>query len=620
MFVTNQIRKRRATRSLQLSPQVYFCSVFPIRLLLRNFIIMSFLSLSKNGPYPAVVGFVSRRFISRQSLSISSSPLRPLQRDRLTFLPASVPALIGERDFNSTSVGTRVSTKFSSDELNQKSKPTIRLAKRKTSHAQSTSEIEIEITPPPSSSSEQKWNERNWKYHPELNPTLVFPTWAVPKQAASIIQTLLSSELTQTYLATRDEILQQCHPRPHIVQDGVENDPERPNTHKYILLSSSAKNGSEKVELTPEVADLLQQHNVQVNGPTITIDIAYHQFPVSLILEKLLPKEVHPPPSAFEMVGHVAHMNLKEHHLPYATLIGHVLLECLPNIETVIQKVGQVSGPYRTYDYQVLAGRNDTTVQLMEHGVKLEFDLSKVYWCSRLASERQVVLDQEIKADQVVADAFCGVGAICLRAAQTKNCTILANDWNPNAVEYLRHNFALNRLERYLAQASNQDAYDFLMDLGMDSSPDSPDQDEQQAGDKPTIPKSGNPIVNHVLMNFPLKAPTFLGALRWWSPPLSKSSPRLHVYTFARADPTTDRSAEDVAVDAIASELLPPMGYARATPGDDGSYHRRQELNDEYDCHVVAREIRDVAPGKVVFCVSFTATPKLLRHMQGDFD
>jgi len=459
----------------------------------------------------------------------------------------------------------------------------------------------------------KEWTHENWREHPELNPTLEFPTWAVPLKHAFIIQTLISSEQTQPYLATRDEILQLCHPRPKIVQDGT--DPKT-KMYKHILLHPSVAQTSSSHEylnnLPMEIQDLLKEHDVITDAPNMTIDIKYHQLPVNYILGKLLPEHVHPPPTAFETVGHVAHLNLRENHLPYAKIIGDVLLECLPNIETVIQKVGHVSGPYRTYDHEVLAGRNDTTVKLVEHGVRLEFDLSQVYWCSRLASERQVVLDQEIVPGQVIADAFCGVGAICLRAAQTKNCTILANDWNPSAVKYLKHNFALNGLDRFLALASNQDAYDFLMDLGLEKEEN---EDENEGKNAANIPRH---VVDHVLMNFPLQAPTFLGALRWWSPPLSQKSPRLHVYTFARADPDTNRCAEDVAIDTIASELLPSMGVSEDEDG--GDYFRKDELNDEYGCRVVAREIRDVAPGKLVFCVSFTATPKLLRHMQGDFD
>jgi tRNA (guanine37-N1)-methyltransferase len=362
----------------------------------------------------------------------------------------------------------------------------------------------------PASTYSYEWTEDNWREHPDLNPTLSFPTWAVPLEKASVIQKILSSELTQPFLATRDEILQQIHPRPKIVQDGQPTSDDSPQQrYKYILLYPSLMNDP-TFKLPEQVLDLLKEHQVDAQGPNMTIDIQYHQFPVSYILGKLLPEETHPVPTAFETVGHVAHLNLRDEHVPYAKLIGKVFLESLPTIETVIHKVGQVSGPYRTYDYQVLAGRNDTTVKLMEHGIRLEFDLSKVYWCSRLAQERQVLLDQEIKPGQVIADAFSGVGAICLRAAQTKDCTIFANDWNPDAVQFLRHNFALNKLEQRLARASCQDAYDFLMDLGLEEPPSSDRDDEKAREDDSKRPIN---VVDHVLLNFPLKAPSFLGAL-----------------------------------------------------------------------------------------------------------
>lgn len=127
-------------------------------------------------------------------------------------------------------------------------------------------------------------------------------------------------------------------------------------------------------------------------------------------------------------------------------MIGSVILDRLsPKIKTVVNKMGEVSGPYRTYDMELLAGIPDTVVEVVEDGVHLNFDLSKVYWCTRLSAERSRLLNGEFKEGQIVADAFCGVGALCVLAASKLGCTIHANDLNPDAVKYLKDSAKKNK-------------------------------------------------------------------------------------------------------------------------------------------------------------------------------
>jgi tRNA (guanine37-N1)-methyltransferase len=455
----------------------------------------------------------------------------------------------------------------------------------------------------------------SWRDSADINPTFSFPTWVVPVSGKSI-QTILNEPLLQPYLASRFEPVQQIHPRFKLVRDAnkdknTDNDTTT-TKQKIIVLHPSTPT---LAELPENVRDILMQCQV-ADGPAHSMTFSYHQFTSAYLLAKLLPVALHPPPTAFETIGHIAHLNLRSLHLPYKHLIGQVLLETLPSVETVISKVGEVHGPYRIYDFEVLAGRPTTEVDMTEFGIQLHFDMAKVYWCSRLSEERQRLLRSEFRKDQIVADAFCGIGAMCLLAAQQLNCTIWANDWNPSAVEYLQDNAARNNLNHRMGRVQCGDAYDFLTDIGLRN-----DGDGVQR------------LPDHVILNFPLESPRFLGALRWWpvmkpkrkpyktgtsSSSGSKATdadadvivPRVHVYTFARADPETDRSAEEVAIDLVASNLLPVA---------DGAVKRKDELNDEHDCCVTTHPVRDVAPGKLVVCVSFSATPKLLRYMQGDF-
>ena len=448
-----------------------------------------------------------------------------------------------------------------------------------------------------------------WRTLPALNPTIEFKSWIIPK--GQLLQQVVQHEAIQPYLASRHELLQEMHGRVKVIRD-YDDDNDDDDECKLVLLHPDTPSFD---HLDDEIRNILQ--DCRGDGPVVPQHFSYRNFTAAFILHTVLPVAVHPPPTAFETIGHVAHLNLRTQHLPYRHVIGQILVETLPNIETVIHKVGQVQGPYRTYDLQVLAGRPDTAVHLQECGVVLQFDVAAVYWCSRLSQERQRLLEQEIQDGQFVADAFCGVGALCLQAAVHKHCRIAANDWNPAAVQALEQNVQLNGVAGQFITTRCGDAYEFLMDLGTvaaANNDDDDDDDDAQGG-----------LPDHIHMNYPLEAPTFLGALRWWpvaprkarklktdqakSADKERSAPRVHVYTFARADADTNRTAEQVAVDIIAQELLPAIAAT----------HRWQELNDEYNCALNVHAVRDVAPGKLVVCVSFSATDKLLRYMQGDF-
>lgn len=496
-------------------------------------------------------------------------------------------------------------------------------------------------------------DEHNWKNHPSLTETIYLPSIIVPSEHLhSLLSQGTQKGILVPFLATKMEELENIHPRLKVVQDlqrlGVDVDnvlPKADNLNnislKAILLDPDSVCGKQHTQTMvpledtvtagskdilanafPLMSDQIINQLVAISarqGPIVPIKLTYEQQSIQHILEILLPREVHPAPTGFEQIGHVIHLNLKSHHEPYKKLIGSVILDRLsPKVKTVVNKIGEVSGPYRVYDMDLLAGSPNTTVQLNEDGVSLEFDLKKVYWCTRLSGERKRLLE-EIQPGDVVADAFCGAGAFVVQAAMKLGCTVYANDLNPDAVRYCREN-AKRNLKRFINNGGSHgdgegdtkfkpkvevtcgDAFDFIQNLCTLENPP-----------------------QHVVMNFPLESTSFLGALRWWPVLEEKKSiqvrmPTIHLYTFARGDDpemTFDdnlppRDALEVAVDLVAEGLVPEGGAIKATR------YRRSFLN-KLGCDVKAREVRDVAPGKVVICVSFKVTNTLLRIMQGDF-
>jgi tRNA (guanine37-N1)-methyltransferase len=407
----------------------------------------------------------------------------------------------------------------------------------------------------------------DWRQHPALNYIAEFPTWITPNEHC---QTVLSARLLQPYLARIPELSQ----RIRVVRGYNES-------HQLILQSPQT------TDLPNDVKEYLSSLSIDTNGPMFSYPLTHTNWTVARVLSEVLPKEALPPPTAFETIGHIVHFNLKGHHLAHKQVIGEVVLGTLPGIETVVNKVGEVGGDYRTYEMEVLAGRHDFNVSMQENKINVEFDLREVYWCSRLGGERQYMVNQEFKNGQTIADPFCGVGALCVLAAKEKKCKILANDWNPRAVSACNRNAQLNGVN--FQQIACQDAYDFMTDLGLNGH-----------------------LPHHVVMNYPGEAPKFLTALRWWPQPKRKTDviPRIHVYTFAKA--IDGGSYDEAAIDLVVDQLIPEGGAAEKTRG------RKAEF-DRLGCNVNSREIRDVAPGKVVVCVSFSATAMLLRHIQGDF-
>lgn len=128
------------------------------------------------------------------------------------------------------------------------------------------------------------------------------------------------------------------------------------------------------------------------------------------------------------------------------------------------------------------------------------------------------------------------------------------------AVQALRENAAFNHVTQAFTRVQCIDAYEFLTDLGLATTMSNSGSFIDDGNHNSIELDKKRRLPDHVVMNYPLEAPQFLGALQWW-PAKSSVEPRIHVYTFARASECDDAgvslSAEDVAVNLVAENLIP---------------------------------------------------------------
>lgn len=68
-----------------------------------------------------------------------------------------------------------------------------------------------------------------------------------------------------------------------------------------------------------------EQQWISENGGeegTQSVRLCYEDYSKHAVLKAILPADVKEVPVSFETVGHIAHYNLREEHLPYRSIIG----------------------------------------------------------------------------------------------------------------------------------------------------------------------------------------------------------------------------------------------------------------------------------------------------------
>ncbi|XP_012579854.1 PREDICTED: tRNA (guanine(37)-N1)-methyltransferase [Condylura cristata] len=386
--------------------------------------------------------------------------------------------------------------------------------------------------------------------------TITIPVLRVKKEIVNKLMRLLKRTALQ---------------RPGIKR--VIEDPEDEESRLIMLDPHKMFTGNsfEKAELS-----ILKQLNVNPQISKYNLELTYENFKSEEILRAVLP-EGQDVTSGFSRVGHIAHLNLRDHQLPFKNLIGQVMIDKNPGITSAVNKINNIDNTYRNFQMEVLSGEKNMMTKVRENNYTYEFDFSKVYWNPRLSTEHSRITEL-IKPGDVLFDVFAGVGPFVIPVAK-KNCTVFANDLNPESHKWLLHNCKLNKVDQKV-KIFNLDGKDFLQ---------GPVRKELMEQLGPLSKERKHSV--HIVMNLPAKAIEFLTAFKLLldgQPRSHEFLPIVHCYSFSKdANPAKDVQQRAGAALGISLEACSSV-------------------------HLV----RNVAPNKEMVCITFQIPAAVLYQNQ----
>lgn len=307
------------------------------------------------------------------------------------------------------------------------------------------------------------------------------------------------------------------------------------------------------------------------------LQVTYENWSVDDIFSAVLPEGADSA-SSYSLVGHIIHLNLREHLLDYKHIIGEVLLDKVKQARTIVNKLDSIDSTFRVFKMEVLAGTEEFVTEVKENGIRFKFDFSAVYWNPRLSTEHERIV-KKVQPGNILYDVFAGVGPFSIPCAKRK-CVVLANDLNPESFKWLQHNVKLNKVQERVT-AFNKDGADFIK------------EDVKQH-----ILGLTNEEQSHIVMNLPSIAVTFLPSFKLLFSVEElkqiKHLPKIHVYCFVKGE----RDPKEMAQELVESQLGCTLG----------------------DSVEEIFFVRNVAPNKDMMRVSFQLTDNMILGSKRKID
>lgn len=101
-------------------------------------------------------------------------------------------------------------------------------------------------------------------------------------------------------------------------------------------------------DFTDQVKERLIKYEVDEDIKFKDIKLTYENLTADQVFKQIIPFKPDENLSSFSTIGHIIHVNLRDHLLPYKKLIGQVLLDKhAPRIRLVVNKLSEIDTEFR---------------------------------------------------------------------------------------------------------------------------------------------------------------------------------------------------------------------------------------------------------------------------------
>jgi len=170
------------------------------------------------------------------------------------------------------------------------------------------------------------------------------------------------------------------------------------------------------------------------------------QFLSENLREKITDQETKLLPSSYQKIGKIIILNLKPELKKCEKEICDLLLENIPNTETVCVRTDTIKDTFRIPSIKIISGKRSTKTTHKENGIIYNIDVKEVMFSKGNIEERKRIISQ-IKPNEKIIDMFAGIGYFSLGFGKFSEANkIYSIELNPKSFDLLEKNIKQNKI------------------------------------------------------------------------------------------------------------------------------------------------------------------------------